>query len=720
MERTEEFKKYISGFFDGDASIGIEKQNKTGYCLRIKFCQSNKNTLITFQKYYPFMKLDGGARRDNCKNEYQLRAAGKQIEPLIDDLLEFSILKYEQLLEAKKFIKLINVIGKTDEKEIIYNNLKDLKKNSKNKPYNRLCKEYIAGLFDAEGSIGIYNNSLRVKTTQKSDTLILENIGKMYNNINKIDNYAISFYGVNCKDFLNDVLPFCIYKTPQIVAALKYIDTLNCEITDEIKKERNKYIDSIKNEKYIDIDKSEKDQDNDKEYLRRCFDEFSKKSYEEVIGYCKKLEIDKLKNMTKFENKIYNIDNWEDFNINPVLEFCETNNQLQMYQYYRKVVSSLPSTGVIGRAIRILVKDTISNKYIGILCISSDVYNLGERDKYITKTSRNLEWKEKYLKNIMNISCCVPFQPFGYNTTGGKLLASLAFSKEVFDYYYKKYNEPLLGLITTSINGKSIQYDRLLNLRMIGYTKGFGSVNIPEDFYNICKEYNNTWKVIEKNNRIDRFDFLKRLLTHLELPQNILQHNNKRGIYFGYLFSTILNDNYDTSELRTVEQIYLWWKTRWCNNRINNLKNKKLLKTNVELYTSDYFKNNSVKFSFEKLQIQQPKLETVSPKLETKAPKLEIKKQQPGIIEKLNNEQLLTIIRMKGESKTTQQVSDYIKSNFNVYIKRDFISKIWNDKVPELLPEEIKKTKEYTDMLNNKKLRTVKTVSYTHLRAHET
>lgn len=202
------------------------------YTLRIKFFQSNKSWIQRIQRIYPFLKDTHNSRRkDECRIEYELRAAGKQIEPLVDDLLKYSILKYEQLTEAKKFFQFINIPDTSEQKELIYNKLKQLKKSSINKPYNRLSKEYIAGLFDAEGSIGIYTNSLRVKITQKSDTLILQKIAEMYSNTNKIDNYAISFYGINSLNLLNDILPHCIYKTPQIQAAINYIESLNLELT---------------------------------------------------------------------------------------------------------------------------------------------------------------------------------------------------------------------------------------------------------------------------------------------------------------------------------------------------------------------------------------------------------------------------------------------------------------------------------------------------------
>jgi hypothetical protein len=250
---SESLKKYLSGFFDGDGSIGVEKLNTTGYTLRIKFCQSNKDWIKRIQTHYPYMNYDGGIRRNNNKCEYQLRAAGKQIEPLVDDLLKYSILKYEQLLEAKKYFELINVKGKSNEKEKIYNKLKELKKESKIKPYERLSKEYISGFFDAEGSIGIYNDSLRVKITQKSDVIILQKIADMYNNTNKIDNYAISFYGSHSLQILNEIKPYCIYKTPQIDAAINYIKTLNIELNDNILIKRKEYQQIISNEKHVDV-----------------------------------------------------------------------------------------------------------------------------------------------------------------------------------------------------------------------------------------------------------------------------------------------------------------------------------------------------------------------------------------------------------------------------------------------------------------------------------
>lgn len=66
---------------------------------------------------------------------------------------------------------------------------------------------------------------------------------------------------------------------------------------------------------------------------------------------------------------------------------------------------------------------------------------------------------------------------------------------------------------------------------------------------------------------------------------------------------------------------------------------------------------------------------------------------------------------MKGE-KTTQEVSDYIKSNYDIYINRNFISKLWNGEDVGL-SNIIKQSLEYLNMLNNTKKRTIKTKKFT-------
>ena len=649
MVNSEEFKQYLSGFFDGDGSIAVEKFNG-GYTIRIKFSQSNEKFVETIKRHYPFLhKTNTSQRRDNSRIEFELRAAGIQIKGLVRDLMNYSILKYEQLLEADKFFELIGVRNKTDEKEAIYLKLRELKKHSTLKPYERLNKIYIAGLLDAEGCIQVNGNSFSVGIVRKSDTVILEKIAEMYNNTNKISNYTINFHGRNCKQILNDILPFCIYKTPQIQAGLKYIETIGVEITNEIRMIREQCDEFLCDEKRVDFDKTDlrfKNQIHHKNYIIRCINEFKKMSYHDTIMYCKMKEIEEMKTFEKFDDKIFNLsyDEWSDFNIQPVLEFCETTNQHQMFNYYRKKTSSLPSNAVMGKSIRILVKDQLSNKYIGLMTLSSDIYNLGPRDNLLNWNKKN---KDKQLnENLMNLTCCVPLQPFGFNTNGGKLIASLAFSKEIFDYHLEKYKTPLLAILTTSINGKSIQYDRLDCMKMIGYTKGYGSVNIPNELYKVCKEYNDIWKVIPKDRRPDKLSFFKSLIRHLKLPQKILLHNRQRGIYFGFLFSSKMENQYNINELNSVQTIYSKWKSRWCDKRIHNVIANDTIKTELNLYTLDSFKGI-------------------------------IKYQLPRNKKIFTDQLIKEVLSYKTQIYTQEQVCDLLNAKYNIDLVKNDISRIY-------------------------------------------
>lgn len=78
----------------------------------------------------------------------------------------------------------------------------------------------------------------------------------------------------------------------------------------------------------------------------------------------------------------------------------------------------------------------------------------------------------------------------------------------------------------------------------------------------------------------------------------------------------------------------------------------------------------------------------------------------------LTEPQLHTVMQMKKEGKTTQDVTNYIKENFNgIYINRNHISKLWNDEVR--LPEHITAIDDYQKMISNKKQRTMKGKKFT-------
>lgn len=320
---------------------------------------------------------------------------------------------------------------------------------------------------------------------------------------------------------------------------------------------------------------------------------------EQILTMCK--------NIKSFEHEkfYYSNDYYENLILNPQsindikkikisLEFVENKKQQDIWNYYRRYVSSLKKikdAKLIGRQIYILVKDLSTSKYLGIISLSSDVYSFEDRDKYI---GWNLEDKKTKLSMLMNMSTCVPLQPFGFNFNGGKLLASLVFSQEVQEYFQHKYNEPLLGITTTSLYGKSIQYDRLECLKFVGYTKGNSVQNIPPEVTKLCNqylksEYGYNYKLAKK------FIILQKTFDKLNIPKEDILTSNPKGIYFGFTFdkskdylrSKISNSNNIfnpyKNKLKSSNEIYNWWLNRWAEKRFNNLlKTNRLNKNEIE------------------------------------------------------------------------------------------------------------------------------------------
>lgn len=134
----------------------------------------------------------------------------------------------------------------------------------------------------------------------------------------------------------------------------------------------------------------------------------------------------------------------------------------------RTLVSSAPNDGTVGRAIRFLVIDKTTRKYLGVICIGGAMYRtepihteIGWDAEVIKK--RGAKTGRPGLHNLANGQTIVPTQPFGSNFLGGKLLSLLCISKEVSNAWERKYGDKLVGVHTTSLFGSTegTQYSNL-------------------------------------------------------------------------------------------------------------------------------------------------------------------------------------------------------------------------------------------------------------------
>ncbi len=96
----------------------------------------------------------------------------------------------------------------------------------------------------------------------------------------------------------------------------------------------------------------------------------------------------------------------------PEVEFVETKEQRDLWNYFKFHTSSAATSANIGRHMKILVKDAVSRKYIGVLALGSDVYAGQARDAYIGWDAAT---RSRNLKKIANVWACVGLQPVSYH-----------------------------------------------------------------------------------------------------------------------------------------------------------------------------------------------------------------------------------------------------------------------------------------------------------------
>ena len=262
----------------------------------------------------------------------------------------------------------------------------------------------------------------------------------------------------------------------------------------------------------------------------------------------------------------------------------------------RTFTSTMKNSSNIGRNLHYLVRDKVSGKYLGVICITGDFIDLTPRDNFIG-------WEREYKTNSgkLNNSCIgstiVPLQPLGFNYTGGKLLALLCLSDDIQNQWQENYGDKLVSVTTTSLYGKSktgglSQYDRLKHWKKMGYSQGSLSYELTKEtekemlkyaekhyndryfmLYVAKREHGQTLKR-DHRNRMRQF-----IYSQLKIPKDIIKSEHQRGIYYSTLYDNSreflrgeieekdLVKSFDTS----TEALSELWKERYARKRITNL-----------------------------------------------------------------------------------------------------------------------------------------------------
>jgi hypothetical protein len=301
----------------------------------------------------------------------------------------------------------------------------------------------------------------------------------------------------------------------------------------------------------------------------------------------------------ELKNNIWKPNQIDDYlQLKPILIECAKEKAI-IYNTYRNFTSTQKNNNNIGRNIYFLVKDEITDKNLGIICISSDFLDLTPRDSYI-KWSRKIKTQEHMINHTAIGSTIIPFQPFGYNYVGGKLLALLCLSDTIQNLWKEKYGNTLVGITTTSLYGNIkqeglSQYDNLDYWSKMGFTEGSVSYEVSkstEELMRIWLKNNYTnkyfeWYVAKKEtgqpykrdhrNRSRIFIFNK-----LKIPKELISSKHKRGIYYSNLYKNSneflrkeikekdLIKSFNTSITHLVDL----WKEKYAKNRVAVLKKK--------------------------------------------------------------------------------------------------------------------------------------------------
>jgi len=302
--------------------------------------------------------------------------------------------------------------------------------------------------------------------------------------------------------------------------------------------------------------------------------------------------------------------------IDPYVEIVEDDpKESTRWTEIRKLIHTMEFQANPGRNVKIYVKDRTSGKILGQICLGSDITSLGVRDEFIGWTK-----EDKFEKGKLNCTSIattiVSTQPFGYNFLGGKLIAALATAPEIRAYWKTKYDNPLVGVGTTSLYGIHSQYNGIPHFKTLGESKGKISTKPDDSVYDPwhqwLKENRSEWykKNImderernganmgyEKNGPVSgiKQKIIQAIFKELGIKGNAYDHGFQRGVYFSQMYQNgndflcskieetdlVLNEKFAKGNEYTIK----WWKDK-AIKRYTKLHEEGRIKPEVLFYVN--------------------------------------------------------------------------------------------------------------------------------------
>lgn len=279
--------------------------------------------------------------------------------------------------------------------------------------------------------------------------------------------------------------------------------------------------------------------------------------------------------------------------VQPELEVCETQTQFDIFRFLRFYWSS-PYSEYVGRRIKLIVRDgsVPTRPVIGIAALGSSIIHIPERDDWV---GWDVPTRTRNLIYSMDAYVLGSLPPYNH-LLGGKLMSYILASNEVRDIFREKYQDritsiskrtasDLVCLFTTSLYGKSSQYNRLIYKKKplylpIGHTKGYGTLHLTDETFRAMRTMLFE-KGIDITNRFGDGPIwrMRIIRTAAELlgfdPDFLLRHSFKREIYAVPLAinsKEFLSGKEDSPKYNDypLADLSSFWRERWLYMRKTN------------------------------------------------------------------------------------------------------------------------------------------------------
>ena len=281
--------------------------------------------------------------------------------------------------------------------------------------------------------------------------------------------------------------------------------------------------------------------------------------------------------------------------LEPIVEYTQDN---ETWTLLRQGISSMEFVANPGRNQKYFVKDKKTNKYLGVICMGSDVVSIKVRDAFLGWTKEN-KLDDAKLQHTAIGTSIIATQPLGYNFLGGKLVSALVTCPTIRNKWKEAYDQTLAGITTTALYGVHSQYNGIPHWKTLGETAGQINLKPDDSIYLVWNQWLKENHPEEHHKAVNatgpKNNVINRIFKHLGMKAKDYQHGFKRGVYFADIYENgkeFFKSNIDEKDLIMKEKYQLdydriinWWKPK-AIRRYEKLHSENRLKPE-QLFYSD-------------------------------------------------------------------------------------------------------------------------------------